>query len=104
MLIPPNDRYNLSILNIPQDDTNTMFYFIAWSDKEGIDQEEWRKFCGAQVGVDLDADFHRIRTLANNYMQDRVAMKRRQPHRHPRHSEPGYRDVGNDGADRRPFA
>ena len=75
VLIPPNDRYNLSILNIPQDDTNTMFYFIAWSDKEGIDQEEWRKFCGAQVGVDLDADFHRIRTFANNYMQDRIAMK-----------------------------
>ena len=33
VLIPPNDRYNLSILNIPQDDTHTMFYFIAWSDR-----------------------------------------------------------------------
>ena len=75
VLIPPNDRYNLSILNIPQDDTNTMFYFIAWSDKQGIDQDEWRKFCGAQVGIDLDANFHRIRTSANNYMQDRGAMK-----------------------------
>jgi phthalate 4,5-dioxygenase oxygenase subunit len=75
VLIPPNDRYNLSILNIPQDDTNTMFYFIAWSDKHGIDQDEWRKFCGAQVGVDLDANFHRIRTIANNYLQDRDAMK-----------------------------
>jgi phthalate 4,5-dioxygenase oxygenase subunit len=75
VLIPPNDRYNLSILNIPQDDTNTMFYFIAWSDRHGIDQEEWRRFCGAQVGIDLDANFHRIRTHANNYMQDRDAMK-----------------------------
>ena len=75
VLIPPNDRYNLSILNIPQDDTNTMFYFIAWSDKEGIDQNEWRRFCGAQVGIDLDANFHRIRTYANNYMQDRNVMK-----------------------------
>ena len=104
VLIPPNDRYNLSILNIPQDDTNTMFYFIAWSDKEGIDQEEWRKFCGAQVGVDLDADFHRIRTFANNYMQDRVAMKSGSHTGIDGHSEPGYRDVGNDGADRRPIA
>ena len=31
VLIPPTPRYNLSILNIPQDDTHTMFYFIAWS-------------------------------------------------------------------------
>ena len=76
VLIPPNDRYNLSILNIPLDDTNTMFYFIAWSDKEGIDQDVWRKFCAAQLGVDLDANFRRIRTRANNYLQDRDAMKR----------------------------
>ena len=48
VLIPPNDRYNLSILNIPLDDTNTMFYFIAWSEGEGIDQDAWRKFCAAQ--------------------------------------------------------
>ena len=75
MLIPPNNLYGLSILNIPLDDTNTMFYFIAWSEGEGIDQDEWRKFCGAQVGVDLDANFHRTRTRENNYLQDRQAMK-----------------------------
>jgi phthalate 4,5-dioxygenase oxygenase subunit len=75
VLIPPNDRYNLSILNIPQDDTNTMFYFIAWSEREGIDQETWREFCGARVGVDLDANFRRIRTRENNYLQDREAMR-----------------------------
>jgi len=77
VLIPPNDRYNLSILNIPQDDTNTMFYFIAWSERDGgdIEQEAWRKFCGAQVGIDLDRNFHRIRTRENNYLQDREAMK-----------------------------
>ncbi len=76
VLIPPNNRYNLSILNIPLDDINTMFYFIAWSEGEGIDQDEWRRFCKAQVGVDLDASFRRIRTRANNYLQDREAMKR----------------------------
>ena len=75
VLIPPNNLYNLSILNIPLDDVNTMFYFIAWSNAEGIDQESWRRFCGAQVGVDLDANFRRIRTRANNYQQDRDAMK-----------------------------
>jgi phthalate 4,5-dioxygenase oxygenase subunit len=76
VLIPPNDRYHLSILNVPQDDTNTMFYFIAWSAGEGITQEAWRKFCGAEVGVDLDSNFHRIRTRDNNYLQDRAAMRK----------------------------
>ena len=75
VLIPPNDRYNLSILNIPLDDTNTMYYFIAWSESEGIDQEAWREFCAARVGVDLDRSFRPLRTLANNYLQDRAAMK-----------------------------
>jgi phthalate 4,5-dioxygenase oxygenase subunit len=75
VLIPPNNVYNLSILNIPLDDTNTMFYFIAWSEGEGIDQDAWREFCGAQVGVDLDASFRRTRTRENNYLQDRKAMK-----------------------------
>jgi len=75
VLIPPNDRYNLSILNIPIDDTHTMFYFIAWSEGDGIDQEAWREFCGARVGVDLDAQFRSIRTRDNDYLQDRAAMK-----------------------------
>jgi hypothetical protein len=38
VLIPPNDRYQLSILNIPLDDTNTMFHFIAWSEEKGIER------------------------------------------------------------------
>jgi len=75
VLIPPNDSYQLSILNIPLDDINTMFYFIAWSDGEGIDQDAWRKFCAAEVGIDLDSSFRPIRTRANSYLQDRDEMK-----------------------------
>src|SRR5215467_15911096 len=75
VLIPPNDRYSLSILNIPIDDTNTMFYFIAWSEDAGIGALAWREFCRAQVGIDLDASFLPIRTRENNYLQDRRAMK-----------------------------
>ena len=77
-LIPPNNVYNLAQVMIPMDDTNTMFHFIAWSGggKPGIDQDAWRKFCAAEEGVDLDGNFRRVRTLANNYMQDRAAMKR----------------------------
>ena len=75
VLIPPNNKYSLVQLSAPQDDTSTMFYFIAWSDGEGIDQEAFRKLCGAQTGLDLNADWSKIRTRENNYLQDRKAMK-----------------------------
>jgi phthalate 4,5-dioxygenase oxygenase subunit len=77
VLIPPNDTYAPAVMNIPIDDTHTMFYFMAWSETadSGIGQEEWRKFCGAEVGVDLDAQYRSKRTPDNNYLQDRQAMK-----------------------------
>ena len=77
VLIPPNNLYNLAILHVPQDDTHTYFYFVAWwnADKPGIEQEAWRKFCGAQVGVDVDAKFNKFRTRDNDYLQDRKGMK-----------------------------
>ena len=80
VLIPPNDRYSLSILNIPLDDTHTMFYFVAWADPRdprqvGIGQDDWRRFCAAQVGVDLDASFRPIRSLENRYLQNRESMR-----------------------------
>jgi phthalate 4,5-dioxygenase oxygenase subunit len=77
-LIPPNNAYNVASMVAPAEDLNTTFYFIAWSDgeKPGIDQGAWRKFNHAQPGVDLTADFHNPRTLANNFGQDREAMKR----------------------------
>ena len=76
-LIPPNDVHNLSLMNVPVDDSNTILYMIAWAeaDKPGIEQEAWRKFCGAQVGIDLDQQFRKLRTKDNNYWQDRQAMK-----------------------------
>ncbi len=76
VLIPPNNVYSLVNVNVPMDDTNTTFYFIAWSDwGPGIDPEAWRKFCAARVGVDLDRHYRRIRTRDNLYLQDRQAMK-----------------------------
>src|SRR5262249_31595296 len=72
-LIPPNNVYNLAQVIIPIDDTNTLFHFMAWNreDKPGIDQDTWRKFCGAEIGVDLDHRFRRIRTRDNDFLQDR---------------------------------
>jgi phthalate 4,5-dioxygenase len=76
VLIPPNAMYGLFQLNAPMDDANTMFYFCAWSDAgTGPDQETWRKFCGAQVGSDLDQNYRKIRNRDNEYLQDRQAMK-----------------------------
>lgn len=77
VLIPPNNLYNLANVNVPIDDTHTMFHFIAWNEQgpAGTDPEAWRKFCAAQVGIDVDRDWRRKRTLANRYLQDRQAMK-----------------------------
>ncbi|MFY9688127.1 MAG: hypothetical protein WAJ88_20210, partial [Pseudolabrys sp.] len=61
----------------PEDDTNTIFYFIAWNgpDKPGIDADTWRKFNVLQWGVDVDRNFDSVRTRGNLYQQDRAAMK-----------------------------
>jgi phthalate 4,5-dioxygenase oxygenase subunit len=77
VLIPPNSQYNSANVNVPIDDTHTMFHFISWSESaDGAwDQEDYRKLLGAQVGIDLDTGFRKKRTLENNYLQDRQAMK-----------------------------
>jgi phthalate 4,5-dioxygenase oxygenase subunit len=77
VLIPPNDQYRLAQMLVPIDDVNTMFYWVAWhpDPKKGISQEAWRKFCCATVGVDIDENYRKKRTLANNFLQDRAAMK-----------------------------
>ena len=74
-LIPPNNEYNVATVLSPTDDTHTAFHFIAWSESGGIGQDAWRKFNVAEPGVDLDAGFNNLRTRANNYRQDREAMK-----------------------------
>ena len=74
-LIPPNNEYNVATVLSPTDDTHTAFHFIAWSETGGIDQAAWRKFNVAEPGVDLDAGYNNRRTRANNYQQDRDAMK-----------------------------
>ncbi|RXE46839.1 Rieske 2Fe-2S domain-containing protein [Chromohalobacter israelensis] len=74
--IPPNNLYDIAILHVPIDDTHTAFHFIAWGDEATTpDTESWRKFLGAQVGIDLDERFHKFRTRENNYWQDRRIMQ-----------------------------
>jgi phthalate 4,5-dioxygenase oxygenase subunit len=76
-LIPPNNVHNVATLLTPEDDTSTIFYFIAWngSDKPGIGADAWRKFNVLEWGVDVDRHFDGIRQRENLYQQDRAAMK-----------------------------
>jgi len=78
VLIPPNNQYNLAQMLVPVDDVNTMFYWIAWhpDPEKGITPEAWRRFCAAEVGVDLDENYRRKANLSNRFFQDRAAMKR----------------------------
>lgn len=77
VLIPPNDSYNVANVNVPIDDTHTAFHFIAWADtpEDVPDTETWRKFLGAQVGIDLEENFDMRRTPENLFWQDRHAMR-----------------------------
>jgi phthalate 4,5-dioxygenase oxygenase subunit len=75
VLIPPNDQYNLAQMLVPIDDLNCMFYWIAWHPTKGIDQDAWRRFCAAEVGVDLTSDYRKLRNLENGFLQDRAKMK-----------------------------
>jgi phthalate 4,5-dioxygenase oxygenase subunit len=76
-LIPPNNVHNVATLLTPEDDTHTIFYFIAWNgaDKPGIDADAWRKFNMLEWGVDVDEHFNGVRNRGNLYQQDRGAMK-----------------------------
>jgi len=75
-LIPPNNLYNVANINVPMDDTNTAFYFIAWGHPDQTpDTDTWRKFLGQQLGPDLDANYAPLRNRENKFWQDRAAMK-----------------------------
>ena len=75
-LIPPNNLYNVANINVPMDDTNTAFYFIAWGDPaQTPETETWRKFLRQTVGIDLDDEYRPLRTKENKFWQDRQAMK-----------------------------
>jgi phthalate 4,5-dioxygenase oxygenase subunit len=68
--------YNVANVNVPIDDTNTCFYFIAWGHPaQTPETETWRKFLGQTVGVDLDTYYRPLRNYDNRFWQDRQAMK-----------------------------
>ena len=75
-LIPPNNLYNVANINVPMDDTNTAFYFIAWGHPTHTpDSASWRRFLGQELGTDLDARYRPLRNRDNLFWQDRAAMR-----------------------------
>ena len=75
VLIPPNNRYRVALLHVPIDDLHTAFHFIAFGGETTPDLDAWRKFNALQIGIDVDETYRNLRNRANNYLQDRKAMK-----------------------------
>ena len=57
-----------------------------------------------EVGVDVDRAVPQDAHARQRFPAGPRGDEGRQLHRHPRHPEPGHRDVGDDGPDRRPHA
>ena len=75
-LIPPNNLYNVANINVPMDDENTAFYFMAWGHPDNVpDNDAWRAFLRQTVGEDLDERYRPLRNKENRFWQDRKAMK-----------------------------
>lgn len=73
-LIPPNNNYKVASVIVPISDTESAFHFIAWGGPNVPSTEEWRRFNHAVPGTDVDAKWRPLRTLENDFQQDRAAM------------------------------
>jgi phthalate 4,5-dioxygenase oxygenase subunit len=73
-LVPPKG-YGSTQIFVPIDDEHTWFYGVNFSQNEPLDENEVRERRGLVIGVDLDRNLRKVRTLENNYLQDREAMK-----------------------------
>ena len=74
-LIPPNNNYRVASVIVPINDDETAFHFIAFDGPNVPSTEEWRKFAHAVPGVDVDHKWRSLRTLENDFKQDRERMK-----------------------------
>lgn len=74
-LIPPNNNYKVASVIVPVNDEETNFHFIAWGGPNVPSVQEWRAFNHAVPGVDVDEKWRPVRTLENDFLQDREAMK-----------------------------
>ena len=83
-LIPPNNQYNVANINVPMDDTNTAFYFIAWGHpaQHAARPRRGASSCARRVGVDLDETYRPLRTRREQLLAGPPGDEGRQLHRH----------------------
>ncbi|HEV7664100.1 MAG TPA: Rieske 2Fe-2S domain-containing protein [Chloroflexota bacterium] len=76
---PPPQGWTYMQAFVPIDDHHTMFFYIQ-VDKSGpiANRDSLFAFAGARMGTDIDTEYRKLRTRANNFLQDREAMKRNQ--------------------------
>jgi phthalate 4,5-dioxygenase oxygenase subunit len=63
---------------VPADDELTWFYDVRTNTKAPVDRAKLLAQRGTRVGSDVGPDHRKLRTLQNNFMQDRKAMRARQ--------------------------
>ena len=106
-LIPPNNMLQRGERQRARWTTqhDVLFHRLERRHEAGVDADTWRKFStSAMPGIDLDREFRQHAHAREQLSAGPRGHEARRLHRHHRHSQPGHRDVGDDGADRRPLA
>jgi phthalate 4,5-dioxygenase oxygenase subunit len=81
-MFPPPKGWVWMQIFVPVDDDNTMFYFIMVSETPLDDKQRARMLEETEMrpGIDIDSDLRHKRSRANNWLQDRAAMRRGESH------------------------
>lgn len=76
---PMRDGVGFMQAFVPLDDVTTGFYFVVFSLDGPLDaarRDGFQRQFGLEPGVDLGPDHEKVRSAANNWLQDREAMQR----------------------------
>jgi phthalate 4,5-dioxygenase len=65
---------------VPMDDEHCWYFDVRASATRKVDRERELRERGEVVGVDVDAQHRKLRTLENNFLQDRQAMREKKEH------------------------
>jgi phthalate 4,5-dioxygenase len=73
--IPALVSERLTTIFVPIDDEHTWYYNVFFDDRRPVDHQKMLAKRYVVVGPDLNPDYTKKRTRANNYWQDRAAMR-----------------------------
>ncbi|MFN0070613.1 MAG: Rieske 2Fe-2S domain-containing protein [Chloroflexota bacterium] len=73
--IAPPAGWGLVEFFVPIDDEHTAMYHVEWREDAPVDHDRQYDRSGAVVGRDIDVHFRKFANQANNWLQDRAAMK-----------------------------